>query len=81
MCPHGYHHSGSMATPALGTRDVRLSGLSFFVRFYLVYIYIYIYQEKKYIYIYPAPRYIYIYIYIPSSQISGLFIIPLNPEV
>ena len=24
MCPHGYHHSGSMATPALGTRDVRL---------------------------------------------------------
>ena len=22
MCPHGYHHSGSMATPALGTRDV-----------------------------------------------------------
>ena len=24
MCPNGYHHSGSMATPALGTRDVRL---------------------------------------------------------
>ena len=24
MCPHGYHHSASMATPALGTRDVRL---------------------------------------------------------
>ena len=24
MCPHGYHHSGSMATPALGTRDVRI---------------------------------------------------------
>ena len=24
MCPHGYHHSGSMATAALGTRDVRL---------------------------------------------------------
>ena len=23
MCPHVYHHSGSMATPALGTRDVR----------------------------------------------------------
>ena len=23
MCPHGYHHSGSMATPALGTQDVR----------------------------------------------------------
>ena len=21
MCPHGYHHSGSMATPALGTRE------------------------------------------------------------
>ena len=24
MCPHGYHHSGSMATPALGTQDVHL---------------------------------------------------------
>ena len=24
MCPHGYHHSGSMATPVLGTRDVHL---------------------------------------------------------
>ena len=23
MCPHGYHHSGSMATPSLGTLDVR----------------------------------------------------------
>ena len=34
MCPHGYHHSGSMATPALGTRDVRDS-----------YIYIYIYNS------------------------------------
>ena len=22
MCPHGYHHNGSMATPALGTRDI-----------------------------------------------------------
>ena len=22
MCPHGYRHSGSMATPALGTWDV-----------------------------------------------------------
>ena len=22
MCPHGYHHSGYMATPALGTWDV-----------------------------------------------------------
>ena len=22
MCPHGYHHSGSMATPAHGTRDI-----------------------------------------------------------
>ena len=31
MCPQGYHHSGSMATPALGTRDVRF-----------IYIYIYI---------------------------------------
>ena len=34
MCPHGYHHSGSMATPALGTRDVR---------YIYIYIYIYIY--------------------------------------
>ena len=34
MCPHGYHHSGSMATPALGTRDVRF-----------IYIYIYIYTH------------------------------------
>ena len=25
MCPHGYHHSGSVATPALGTRDVSLN--------------------------------------------------------
>ena len=24
MCPHGYHHSGSMATPTLGTRDVSI---------------------------------------------------------
>ena len=24
MCPNGYHHSGFMATPALGTQDVRL---------------------------------------------------------
>ena len=23
MCPHGYHHSGFMETPALGTQDVR----------------------------------------------------------
>ena len=22
MCPHGYHHKGLMATPALGTQDV-----------------------------------------------------------
>ena len=33
MCPHGYHHSGSMATPALGTRDI------------YIYIYLYIYYE------------------------------------
>ena len=25
MCPHDYHHVGSMATPALGTRNVNLS--------------------------------------------------------
>ena len=37
MCPHGYHHSGSMATPALGTRDVRLH----IVWIALWYIYIY----------------------------------------
>ena len=24
MCPHDYHKCGSMATPALGKRDVRL---------------------------------------------------------
>ena len=24
MCPHGYHHNGFMASPALGTQDVRL---------------------------------------------------------
>ena len=23
MCPHGYHHNGFMATPALGTQEVR----------------------------------------------------------
>ena len=28
MCPHGYHHSGSMATPALGTRDVRFQRIT-----------------------------------------------------
>ena len=22
MCPHGYHHNGFMATPALGTQDL-----------------------------------------------------------
>ena len=25
MCPHGYHHNGFMATPALGGEDVRLN--------------------------------------------------------
>ena len=25
MFPHGYHHNGFMATPALGTQDVRLN--------------------------------------------------------
>ena len=39
MCPHGYHHSGSMATPALGTQDV-------YIYIYRIYIYI------GYIYIY-----------------------------
>ena len=24
MCPHGYHHSGFMVTPALGTQDVEV---------------------------------------------------------
>ena len=24
MCPHGYHHSGFMVTPALGTGDNKL---------------------------------------------------------
>ena len=24
MCPHGYHHNGFMATPALGTQEVHL---------------------------------------------------------
>ena len=24
MCPHGYHHNGFMATPALGTQEVCL---------------------------------------------------------
>ena len=24
MSPHGYHHNGFMATPALGTQEVRL---------------------------------------------------------
>ena len=24
MCPHGYHYNGFMATPALGTQEVRL---------------------------------------------------------
>ena len=24
MCPHGYHHNGFMANPALGTQEVRL---------------------------------------------------------
>ena len=37
MCPHGYHHSGSMATPTLGTRDVRF-----------IYIYIYKYIIRIY---------------------------------
>ena len=25
MCPHGFHHNGFMATPALGTQEVRIS--------------------------------------------------------
>ena len=27
MCPHGYHHSGFMATPALGTQEVCIQQL------------------------------------------------------
>ena len=46
MCPHGYHHSGSMATPALGTRihfdsvwhdryfDILFVKTEIFVKFY-----------------------------------------------
>ena len=48
MCPHGYHHSGSMATPALGTRDVRIyisKGLQCALTAITIYIYIYIYLE------------------------------------
>ena len=25
MCPQGYHHNGFMATPALGTQEVRFT--------------------------------------------------------
>ena len=28
MCPHGYHHNGFIATPALGTQEVRLDKLN-----------------------------------------------------
>ena len=35
MCPHGYHHSGSMATPVLGTRDVRIYIYYLFLYFYV----------------------------------------------
>ena len=48
MCPHGYHHSGSMATPALGTRDVRL---------HIVWIALWSHQSAQYIYIYRISLY------------------------
>ena len=38
MCPHGYHPSGFMATPALGTQDVRYICIylhNCFIRIYL----------------------------------------------
>ena len=38
MCPQGYHHNGFMATPALGTQEVRLHIV------WIAYIYIYIYM-------------------------------------
>ena len=31
MCPHGYHHNGFMATPALGTQEVRYYNYYIFV--------------------------------------------------
>ena len=52
MCPHGYHHSGSMATPALGTRDVRL---------HIVWIALWSHQSAQTA---SSEQYIYIYIYI-----------------
>ena len=42
MCPHGYHHSGSMATPALGTRDVR-----FYIYISLFYVTMYSYASAS----------------------------------
>ena len=38
VCPHGSHHNGFMATPALGTQEVRY--------IYFIYIYIYIYMKQ-----------------------------------
>ena len=40
MCPHGYHHSGSMATPALGTWDVIY--INQHISIYYIYQYMYI---------------------------------------
>ena len=45
MCPHGYHHSGFMATPALGTQDVHLLYvmLCYVMSCYVIYKNIYIF--------------------------------------
>ena len=32
MCPHGYHHNGFMANPALGTQEVRLISILLYTR-------------------------------------------------
>ena len=54
MCPHGYHHNGFMATPALGTQEVRLHIVWTALWSHQsaqtvnsIYIYLYIYINKK----------------------------------
>ena len=83
MCPHGYHHSGSMTTPALGTRDVRLH---IYITIYITHIYnhkatmvIAVRAHCNPLYIYISYIYIYDYIYIyiglwrwPSGLDAGL---------